>query len=347
MKEKIITLLICIFCINLMSAQMTDTQQIPLKEFPLPTNNQSQIVLQLLPKGDAKTERNFKIELIPGKKSMIDCNKHGFDGKFEEKELQGYGYNYYVFNSKGDMFSTLMGCPDDTKHEEFVSGKSITVDYNSQIPLIMYIPKGFEVKYRIWEGKDTVFDQAKLVTNNCESKNISLYDTWEWVSSFGGFAGMPINIEKLGFSDTYTFKENGTYSHSKNGKKLPDGKFKLSNDVSIFIKGKMPMIQFDNGNRKMSYSFNGLDTLVLAEECYDCYKHTYVRRNSALKKGLISKIKDCPDMLIENRMPQIIDKNRKPTPISYYIYKGRRYEISEFDEEWVKRNCNVKVQKVY
>ncbi|GEM_PF-1635279 len=347
MKEKAFILLICILCINSISAQIPVTQQIPSNQFPIPTDNQIQITLQLPPKGDAKTERNFKIELIPGKKEMVDCNVHGFDGKFEEKELQEYGYNYYVFESKGEMFSTLMSCPDETKHEEFVTGKSITIDYNSQIPLIMYIPKGFEVKYRIWEGNDVVFDMAKFAKSNHESNNMSLYDTWEWLSSFGGYAGMPINIEKLGFSDTYTFKEDGTYSHSKNGRKLPEGKFKTSNDVSIFIKGKMPMIQFDNSNKKMSYSFNGPDTLVLAEECYDCYKHVYVRKKSNPVSLKSDKIKDCPDMMIQNLMPQVVDKKRRPTPTSYYIYKGKRHEISEFDEDWIKKNCNVKIQKVY
>lgn len=35
-------------------------------------------------------------------------------------------------------------------------------------------------------------------------------------------------------------------------------------------------------------------------------------------------------------------------PSEYYIYKGERREIAEFDQEWIKRNCpNLKVEEVY
>lgn len=62
-----------------------------------------------------------------------------------------------------------------------------------------------------------------------------------------------------------------------------------------------------------------------------------------------AKIKDCPEMMIDNRMPQIIDENSKSTslPSKYYIYKGQRREIAEFDTAWVNKNCNVEVQVVY
>lgn len=61
------------------------------------------------------------------------------------------------------------------------------------------------------------------------------------------------------------------------------------------------------------------------------------------------KIRDCPEMMIENRMPQIIDENSEMTavPRKYYIYKGERREIAEFDTAWVNRNCDVEVQVVY
>ena len=61
------------------------------------------------------------------------------------------------------------------------------------------------------------------------------------------------------------------------------------------------------------------------------------------------KIKDCPEMLIDNRMPQIIDENSEVNvpPRQYYIYKGERREIAEFDTTWVNRNCDVEVQVVY
>lgn len=61
------------------------------------------------------------------------------------------------------------------------------------------------------------------------------------------------------------------------------------------------------------------------------------------------KIQDCPELMIDNRMPLIVDDEaKKPAvPRKYYIYKGERREIAEFDTVWVKKNCNVEVQTVY
>ncbi len=70
------------------------------------------------------------------------------------------------------------------------------------------------------------------------------------------------------------------------------------------------------------------------------------KRNASL--SVADKIQDCPEMMIDNRMPQIIDENSKNIPPrQYYIYKGKRYEIADFDTVWVNRNCNVEVQVVY
>ena len=46
-------------------------------------------------------------------------------------------------------------------------------------------------------------------------------------------------------------------------------------------------------------------------------------------------------------MPKVIDGNSQ-TPNEYYIYKGERREIKEFDTTWIEKNCpNIKVQEVY
>ncbi len=58
-----------------------------------------------------------------------------------------------------------------------------------------------------------------------------------------------------------------------------------------------------------------------------------------------AKIQDCPETKIINRMPTV---GVSAKPSEYYIYKGARREITEFDQEWVKRNCpNLQVEEVY
>lgn len=55
-------------------------------------------------------------------------------------------------------------------------------------------------------------------------------------------------------------------------------------------------------------------------------------------------IRDCPEEKIINKMPGV---GKKEQPDSYFIYKGERREISEFDPAWVKEHCHVKETVVY
>lgn len=94
-------------------------------------------------------ERLFEVELIAGKVLEVDCNNQRLMGSFSEEIVQGWGYNYYVFETEGQVMSTMMFCPE-SKVEKFVSGQSLTVRYNSRLPIVVYLPKGYDLKYKIW-----------------------------------------------------------------------------------------------------------------------------------------------------------------------------------------------------
>ena len=67
-----------------------------------------------------------------------------------------------------------------------------------------------------------------------------------------------------------------------------------------------------------------------------------------MQKNKSNLIQDCPEAKIINRMPQIIDENNNgQLPREYYIYKGDRKEIAEFDAKWVEENCDVPEETVY
>lgn len=51
-------------------------------------------------------------------------------------------------------------------------------------------------------------------------------------------------------------------------------------------------------------------------------------------------IQDCPEKLIINGMPSVDSKQKLPN--RYYIYKGFRKEIKEFDSTWVSKHCKIK-----
>ncbi|MCD6017834.1 MAG: hypothetical protein K0S53_955 [Bacteroidetes bacterium] len=55
-------------------------------------------------------------------------------------------------------------------------------------------------------------------------------------------------------------------------------------------------------------------------------------------------IKDCPEEMISDHMPNLGKSN---TVNQYYIYKGLRKEIKEFDSVWVREHCKVKVTIVH
>lgn len=72
-----------------------------------------------------------------------------------------------------------------------------------------------------------------------------------------------------------------------------------------------------------------------------CFFNLIATTTCTNKKQLI---KDCPDEKIVNKMPSV---GNSSSPKEYYIYKGERHELSEFDNTWVSKNCQVKTTEVF
>lgn len=99
----------------------------------------------------AADEHFLRVELIPGKTLLVDCNKHRLAGSFTQESLEGWGYPYSVFKSDGHVASTLMGCMEP-KEQKFISAESMMVRYNSRLPVVVYMPEDYELKYKIWSA---------------------------------------------------------------------------------------------------------------------------------------------------------------------------------------------------
>lgn len=142
-----------------------------LSENVLPTNALDGFRAHLLsipaPKSES-ADQPVKIEIIPGKTMEVDCNRHFLTGEFAQKELSD-GNLYYVYESNGQAVSTLMACPDNSKHTEFVQGKSFIVDKNDAIPSVVYTSEGIEVKYRSWNAS-TLYDMSKNSNHTFETE---------------------------------------------------------------------------------------------------------------------------------------------------------------------------------
>jgi ecotin len=115
----------------------------------------------LLPKQD--DESALKVELIIGQTIQTDKrNRYFFGGKIEEATINGWGFTYYRVNKLGPLAGTLMASdPDAPKVERFITlgGDSYLIRYNSHLPLVVYVPEGVEVRYRIW----TAGGEAKAI----------------------------------------------------------------------------------------------------------------------------------------------------------------------------------------
>jgi len=127
-----------------------------LKPFPAATDSLNRFVIYLDEKSD---EGVYQVELIPGKVMNVDCNIHRLGGFIAEMNLDGWGYSYYEFSTNGHVTSTMMAC-NQPKEDKFVSGQTLMVRYNSRLPIVIYAPKGYEIRYRIWQAGE---EQASFV----------------------------------------------------------------------------------------------------------------------------------------------------------------------------------------
>ena len=106
-----------------------------------------------------KDESTYKVELLIGQTLEVDCNQHRLGGELESKTLEGWGYEYYVFDKATSPVSTMMACPDGKKTQKFVTaylGDDAMVRYNSKLPIVVYTPENIDVKYRIWKAEETL-----------------------------------------------------------------------------------------------------------------------------------------------------------------------------------------------
>ena len=127
-----------------------------LKIFPSAKEGMDRFVMMLSHKGRGE-EDDFMVEIIVGKTMLTDgINQMWLDNALEPRLLEGWGYPYYEVTGSPSVMSTMMAVPEGTTPvKRFVSASPLQVRYNSRLPIVVYAPEGYEVRYRIWKASDT------------------------------------------------------------------------------------------------------------------------------------------------------------------------------------------------
>lgn len=137
------------FLTAVISAQAADI----MKAFPPAEEGMVRYVLQVAKQDD---ESLFRVELMVGKTVAVDeANTYFFAGQIEKETIKGWGYPRYMIKKLGPMGGTLKAVdPNAPKVDRFITlgGEPYLIRYNSRLPIVVYVPEGVEVRYRIWKA---------------------------------------------------------------------------------------------------------------------------------------------------------------------------------------------------
>jgi ecotin len=145
---------LCVLLLSLFVLSKTSDADDNMKAFPPADEGMSRFVLQLPEQAD---ETLIKVQLLVGKTVQTDeQNRYFFGGKINEETIQGWGFPRFVVKELGPMAGTLMAIdPQAPKVSRFITlgGEPVLVRYNSRLPLVVYVPNGVEVRYRLWKAE--------------------------------------------------------------------------------------------------------------------------------------------------------------------------------------------------
>ena len=124
-----------------------------MQAFPAAEPGQTRFVISM---PEVAEPDHVKVQLQVGKVVEVDgSNRHFFGGRLEEVNIQGWGFTRYVLPALGPMAGTMMAVdPDQPKVSKFVQigGDPMLLRYNSRLPIVVYVPEGVEVRYKLWRA---------------------------------------------------------------------------------------------------------------------------------------------------------------------------------------------------
>lgn len=119
--------------------------------YPLPQEGWEKVVvdLPLLKKGTSE----YRVEFTVGFDMETDlCNPYSLIGEWAEYEVQNSELVYFIASTKGQVVKAMNECPNNKKKSQFVGVKSSFMIHTGQQPLVVYIPEGYQLRYRLWSA---------------------------------------------------------------------------------------------------------------------------------------------------------------------------------------------------
>ena len=143
--------------LGMFAASLTAHAVDNMKAFPPPDEGMVRFVINLPKQRD---ESAFKVELLVGKVVRTDAaNRYFFSGTLETKTIDGWGFDRHILRELGPMGGTLMAPdPKSPQVDRFITlrGDPQLLRYNSQLPLVVYVPKDVQVRYRVWRASHLI-----------------------------------------------------------------------------------------------------------------------------------------------------------------------------------------------
>jgi ecotin len=138
-------------CLLLISPLLSAADHSPLKAFPEARQGMLRFVIEL-PHKERDEEQNFRVQLLVGKTMQTDgVNQIRLGTSIEALPLKGWGYIYYEVKPEPASLSTMMAAPQGApKITQFVTTAPLLIHYNSRLPVVVYVPDGYEVRHRVW-----------------------------------------------------------------------------------------------------------------------------------------------------------------------------------------------------
>ncbi|KAG8348030.1 putative Ecotin [Trypanosoma vivax] len=117
---------------------------------PYPEPGADQSCCVIFPESKDDEEDNYRLQLIPGLVLEDSASVYCIPGEVREEIIPGWGYSYYVVDMK-QQTTLRKWVPTSQREPRFVPLTSKPfIRYNSQLPVVVYMPKGMELHYRVW-----------------------------------------------------------------------------------------------------------------------------------------------------------------------------------------------------